>query len=69
MGAWGTKVEPKRKACTHCGGTKAPANFPPNKRTRDGLSSWCRSCHNEATQQWRALHPNYDRRRHRGGGS
>jgi hypothetical protein len=38
----------KNKACTRCGDAKEPAEFPRNKRTRDGLSSWCRSCHNEA---------------------
>ena len=38
----------KNKTCTKCGEAKQPAEFPPNKRSRDGLSSWCRSCHNAA---------------------
>jgi hypothetical protein len=38
----------KKKTCTKCGEAKEPAEFPCNKRTSDGLSSWCRSCHNEA---------------------
>ena len=38
----------KNKTCTKCGEAKKPADFPGNKRTRDGLSSWCRRCHNEA---------------------
>ena len=38
----------REKSCTKCGEAKKPAKFPRNKRTRDGLSSWCRSCHNEA---------------------
>jgi hypothetical protein len=24
-----------------------------NPKLRDGLSSWCRACHNEATARWR----------------
>ena len=36
------------KTCAKCGEAKEPALFPPNKRTRDGLSSWCRACTNEA---------------------
>ena len=38
----------KKKACTKCGEEKEPAGFPGNKRTRDGLGSWCRACVNEA---------------------
>ena len=38
----------KKKTCTRCGEAKEPAEFPGNKRTRDGLGSWCRACVNEA---------------------
>ena len=38
----------KNRTCTKRGEAKEPAEFTGNKRTRDGLSSWCRSCHNEA---------------------
>jgi hypothetical protein len=38
----------KEKSCTKCGEAKKPAEFPRNKRTRDGLGSWCRACVNEA---------------------
>jgi hypothetical protein len=37
-----------KKSCTRCGEAKEPALFPPNRRTRDGLGSWCRACVNEA---------------------
>jgi hypothetical protein len=42
------------KTCRKCGESKAPAEFPVNRRMGDGLSSWCRSCHVEATWRWRA---------------
>jgi hypothetical protein len=38
----------KKKTCTRCGETKEPPEFPLNKRTRDGLGSWCRAWVNEA---------------------
>ena len=41
------------KRCTRCGETGAFDAFPPNRRLRDGLSSWCRRCHAEAVQRWR----------------
>jgi hypothetical protein len=53
MGAWGVRIRPKAKPCTHCGETKEPSAFPGNKKTRDGLSSWCRGCHNKASREWR----------------
>jgi hypothetical protein len=33
------------KTCTNCGEGKALDKFPPRKRSRDGLHSWCRDCH------------------------
>lgn len=53
IGAWGVKVEPKAKPCTHCGATKEPSDFPDNGKCRDGKSSWCRGCHNQASREWR----------------
>jgi hypothetical protein len=48
------------KRCRHCGVTKDAALFRLNQRTRDGLSSWCSECHNEASRRSRAK---ADRRR------
>lgn len=66
------------KTCTKCG-AEYPATreyFPPHKRTRDGLSSWCRPCaracsrryqraNREARRaymrQWREANPEYMR--------
>ncbi len=32
------------KKCTKCGQTLPKSSFTKNKRTRDGLSGWCRTC-------------------------
>ncbi len=37
------------KTCRKCGEAKPIVDFPRHKRTRDGLSSWCRLCHYAAT--------------------
>lgn len=42
------------KTCRKCGKAKPAAEFRPNVRMRDGLSSWCSDCHVEATRRWRA---------------
>jgi formate-dependent nitrite reductase cytochrome c552 subunit len=42
------------KVCRHCGQQKPPGEFRRNQRCRDGLSSWCRDCHDEATLRSRA---------------
>jgi hypothetical protein len=34
--------------CVHCGNDKPASAFPANPRKRNGFSSWCRGCHNEA---------------------
>jgi hypothetical protein len=34
--------------CVHCCADKPASAFPANPRKRNGLSSWCRRCHNEA---------------------
>jgi predicted nucleic acid-binding Zn ribbon protein len=33
--------------------------FRRNPRNRDGLDSWCRRCHAEATREWRAANPEH----------
>jgi hypothetical protein len=42
------------KRCRKCGEEKPSPAFRSNPRCRDGLSSWCAECHNEATRQWRS---------------
>ena len=41
------------KWCRRCGESKDRAKFPQNVRTREGLSSWCASCHAEAQRGYR----------------
>jgi hypothetical protein len=38
------------KACRKCGEVKPVADFPENRKLRDGRSSWCRSCQSATTQ-------------------
>jgi hypothetical protein len=38
---------PGEKPCTRCGVSQDHSDFPPNKSTKDGLASWCHSCHRE----------------------
>jgi hypothetical protein len=45
------------KTCRKCGEEKQAAEFPANRRLRDGLDSWCRECHREATRRWRRENP------------
>jgi hypothetical protein len=40
----------RHKTCTHCGTILPITSFPPNRRTSDGVSSWCRACSNQATR-------------------
>jgi hypothetical protein len=39
--------------CKHCQQSKETTDFPKAKRTRSGLSPWCKACHVEATRVWR----------------
>jgi hypothetical protein len=66
------------KRCRHCGAWKARADFKPNVRVSDGLSSWCQECHNEGTRAWKAKKKasdpayratEYERARQRGKGA
>ena len=44
---------PMTKTCRHCDQTKPIEDFPAHARTLDGLSSWCRRCHNAACRRSR----------------
>ena len=50
-------AETGAKRCSKCGKTGSSERFPPNPRTQDGLSSWCRECHNAAVRAWRERNP------------
>jgi hypothetical protein len=45
------------KECKKCGLALPAKKFPISKSTRDGLSSWCRSCQNQATVDWQSRNP------------
>ena len=53
------------KTCSKCRmefpATTAAEFFPPDKRKRDGFSSWCRKCHRTNITRWRAAHPEASR--------
>lgn len=36
------------KACSKCGGSKDESEFYRSKKSRDGLTSWCRPCSSKA---------------------
>ena len=42
------------KQCAKCHRRLDVELFPRNRKLSDGLSSWCRECHAEATRAWRA---------------
>jgi hypothetical protein len=42
------KAQAKTKVCVRCKKRKASSKFGNHKRTKDGLSSWCKPCHVEA---------------------
>jgi len=39
--------------CSRCGIDKSLDNFYPDKRTRKGVGSYCKSCHNEWSNEYR----------------
>jgi hypothetical protein len=51
------REEVGEKRCRKCGEEKSASAFPRNRRLIDGLSSWCRECHNAATRRWRDENP------------
>jgi len=42
------------KRCPRCGDSKPLTEFSKNKQAKDGLSSWCKSCANEVSKEWRS---------------
>lgn len=44
----------KSPTCTRCGG---PGPFPPQKRKKNGLSSWCRECYRRKTRAYAKANP------------
>jgi hypothetical protein len=46
----------KSKTCRKCAKEKEAGEFPRNSRTRDRLSSWCKSCHAAAVRRYRESH-------------
>jgi hypothetical protein len=50
---YGAGVMSERSWCTRCQALKPVTEFRANPRMRDGLDSWCRACHVEATSAWR----------------
>jgi hypothetical protein len=53
------------KSCARCGAVKPRAEFLSAPQKKDGLSSWCRSCHNAAVRRWRARNRDEYNRRQR----
>jgi ferric-dicitrate binding protein FerR (iron transport regulator) len=47
------------KTCRKCGESLIAAEFPSDQKMSDGLSSWCSSCHAEATRRWREQNPEH----------
>lgn len=45
------------KKCPHCKMDKEKTEFYNNKSYKDGLSSWCKLCHNEAALAYNNSHP------------
>lgn len=50
------------KVCTKCKTEKRPEDFPKDRRNSTGLSSWCRECHREKSQQ-KENEPGYKEKR------
>lgn len=49
------------KTCSKCKVSKAHEAFPPDKRARDGLSSWCKDCRHAYQKTWYAKAENRQR--------
>lgn len=45
-------VEQETKRCPKCGGKKPRTDFYKDAKTKDGLYSCCKPCHNERTRLW-----------------
>lgn len=53
------------KRCPKCGETKELSQFFRNRRTKDGLTCWCKSCHGAATLAYQKAHPAETAARHK----
>jgi len=53
------------KKCTVCVEDKPFSDYYKNNRTKDGLHSHCKSCHNKMNARWRANHTVEDKKHHR----
>lgn len=47
-------MKPEAHLCTRCRRSLPPSAFRPIPKATTGLDSWCKQCHAERTQQWRA---------------
>lgn len=45
------------KQCRKCGQNKDVRDFPKYKRSKDGLFSYCKKCHNECGKEWKIKNP------------
>lgn len=46
------------KHCPKCSTNKPPEEFSGNKREKDGLAAYCKSCYSEVMKAWRLKHKN-----------
>lgn len=46
-----------RKTCKNCGARRALSKFSRHRGTKDGLSPWCKECHNASVRKWRRENP------------
>lgn len=46
-------TEKTTKKCTRCGRELPTTDFYANNRNKDGLTCYCKKCHNELTTQYR----------------
>lgn len=53
------------KICTKCKKEKELNEFYKDKRHIDGLSSYCKECHNKGTEDWRKRHIEENKEYHR----
>jgi hypothetical protein len=56
---WIPPYVPSGKGCSKCGRFLPFGEFRSNLRLQTGWDSWCRECHREAGQRWRAAKPEY----------
>lgn len=47
----------EEKFCPACKNTKSPEEFPKNKHAKSGLHSYCKTCANAMSAEWRAKNP------------